>query len=380
MPLTCLVASLRAVSAGRMLRCSRPYLLRVATTMGIGLLVLGCEPAQPTQPVAPEPTEPAKPPVDSTSTAPVASVGKAFIWSADRGVREIPVPAGVRSLLPVAINDNGLVAGVVVAADGGYREGFVWSEGGGLRRTGTVSGRSSQTTITGLNAAGTVVGYLMPVAGDFLPSTGADLRALVWTVDRGPTAPAGEPFWPLGINDAGSIVGSDRVGPVRWQRDTGFQRMLRTNAECTAPTAINNNGDVLGWTGNDVNGFGCFPMAWVIWRTTAQGETLEVFSCRDKRLCEQDPVAFNDRGQIALNVGDTAVRMSVTGIIDRLPGGRAAGMNNNGDVVGSTSPWPGSPVLWTGAGERILLPLPQGTTQGRAAAINNRGEIVGWAQ
>lgn len=39
MPLTCLVASLRAVSADRMLRCSRSYLLKVATTMGIGLLV-----------------------------------------------------------------------------------------------------------------------------------------------------------------------------------------------------------------------------------------------------------------------------------------------------------------------------------------------------
>lgn len=111
---------------------------------------------------------------------------------------------------------------------------------------------------------------------------------LVWMVDRGSIAPAGEQFAADGINDAGSIVGSDQTGPVRWHKDTGFQRMLRTSAACTAPTAINDNGDVLSWTGNEVNGFGCTPIAWVIWRNTAQGETLEVLSCPDKRLCEED--------------------------------------------------------------------------------------------
>lgn len=179
------------------------------------------------------PQQPGQLPAD-TARGPVTQSSPVFIWSPDRGTREIPAPAGY-SLSARDINDLGEVAGMIVDSRGRHVESFIWSEAAGLRRFGSLSGFDGGVIVTGINSSGTVVGYQHAF-------TGSRTRAFVASTNFGLQALADEDMWASGIDEAGTIVGTSLTGPFRLKPGSGFERLARTAAECTVTTAINGAG------------------------------------------------------------------------------------------------------------------------------------------
>ncbi len=311
--------------------------------------------------------QPAPAPTVPPDTArPATQWSSAFIWSADRGVRQIPAPSGY-DLIATDINDRGEVTGMVVAGQR-YIESFIWSEAEGLRRFGSLNGfEEGGVIVTGINSSGTVVGYQHAF-------TGSRIRAFLASAGAGLSPLSDQDMWAGGINDAGTIVGSSREGPFLFKPDKGFQSLPVTAAECTVATAINDANEVIGWSGNELYGMGCVPQAWIVWR--GMEAPVEIATCPSG--CSLDLIAFNDHGVAAGHDGAGAVRMATRGVvsIQRMPGMGASDINDLGDVAG-TARDSGQPVIWTSAGELFYLPLPAGKSKGTARAINNRGEVVG---
>ncbi len=195
-----------------------------------------------------------------------------------------------------------------------------------------------------------------------------------------PQALGSDNMFVTGINNAGTIVGSSwgwsGAGPFRFQPGSGFYMLAPTDAECTVPTAINDAGEILGWSGNELYGMGCVPQAWIVWR--ADAAPVEIATCPSG--CALDLVALNDDGLAAGNEPAGAVRMRTreAAVPERLPGVGASDINNRGDVAGTLRA-SGLPIVWTAEGATVSIPLPRGRTGGSAKAINNRGEVVGTA-
>ncbi len=102
------------------------------------------------------PQQPGQLPPD-TARGPVTQSSPVFIWSPDRGAREIPAPVGFR--LSVAdINDSGEVTGLIIDERGKWVEGFIWSEAAGLRRLGLLNEPADAVVVAGINSSGTVIG------------------------------------------------------------------------------------------------------------------------------------------------------------------------------------------------------------------------------
>ena len=330
---------------------------------------LGCNSGEPTRPTPidePVPSSPSQP-VDTPAAPPVfPSSARAFFWSSAKGLHEIPVPAGAVSLRPTAISDAGEVTGMIVVQGQQRAEAFVWSESRGLRRTGLLSDVDGGAVVTGINASGTIVGYV--------PSySGPDLRAFAWNDASGLTPPSGDRFAAHGINDAGSIVGNEIGGPVRWTSRSGYQPLPLGSAECTVATAVNDNGEVLGWLGDDVNGFGCHPQSWVVWRGDAN--PVEVLRCRVTTFCNLELLTINDAGQVVGRLDGYAIRLNTrTGGQMETVAAFAYDLNDSGDAAVE---YQSSPYVWARDGTFRPIPLLPETTRGTATAINNRGEVAG---
>jgi uncharacterized membrane protein len=278
-------------------------------------------------------------------------------------LREIPVPEGARALSPVAINDAGEVAGVVIGLNGQPEDAFVWSETKGLRRSGPHANYA--LVVTGINSSGTVTGYTYT-------KNGADLSALAWNPDQGFVPPDGAIGVQLvGINDFGSMVGSGPGGPVIWDRSGGFISLPRASADCTAPAAINNDGDILIWFGNDVNGFGCYPQQYQIWRS--RGDTVDI---PPSLCCSLDLRRMNARGDVIGTNNGYAVRLlrDNKGHWEMLGAPSAMDINDRGDAAVSSY---GFAYVWIASGELRKIPLLKGATRAFAIGINNHGDVVG---
>lgn len=339
--------------------------------VAIFVAAAGCSiDAPPTDPLVvgvtppPPPPQPAPSPPDTTR-APSVNEG-AMVWLANGDIRVVSDSTGAE-FRPTDISDAGEVAGMVAGDGGKSREVFVWSESAGVKRIGTVGGDDGALIVTGINSAGTVVGYRYPFMGSdltaFIGSTTSTLRPL-----------SAESMAANDINEAGTIAANTRKGPFRLSLEE-LQPLTQTHSECTVATAINDNGDVLGWNGDELYGMGCVPQSWIVWRGTAPPEVIT--SCL--LGCDLDLMSMNDAGVAAGHDNDGLVRIRTTGAmtIERLAGAFASDINDPGDIVGGTK-WPDvRPLVWKADGRVIYLPLPPGKTQGRATAINNRGDIVG---
>jgi len=305
-----------------------------------------------------------------------ALVALPFLWSAERGSRLIPVPPDARTLYPADLNDSGEVAGTIVDSEGHHTEPFIWSEARGLTRFGPIPGFQGSVIVKGISAGGIVTGYISS-------NTSNGSRAFVASRAEGIRVLPGD-SWAASINDAGVVSGSGATGPLLWSALAGFEPLPPTDSECTVPTDINNRGQVLGWSGNELFGMGCVPQTWLLWNGLS--DPIPLVQCPEG--CSLEMRAFNDLGIIAAQLVDTAVRMRITSgttvtAMERLNAATALDINEAGDIVGGAKSnavsayWTNKPYLWSVKGDVTHIPVPTLHKNGVAAAINNRGEIVG---
>jgi len=144
----------------------------------------------------------------------------------------------------VAINNAGQVAGRSPASGGGTHA-VVWSAGGVIQDLGTLGGTSSQSI--DINDAGQVIGSSQTTgnAGThfFLWSSGTGMVDLSTTVSSAITSV-------VEINAAGQIIGTYTTGGAShaflFTPSTGLRDLGTLGGTTSAPTGLNDNGDVVG--------------------------------------------------------------------------------------------------------------------------------------
>jgi probable HAF family extracellular repeat protein len=240
-------------------------------------------------------------------------VKRAFTWTAAAGMTDLGVVvestnAGDPSMSEArAINDKGVVVGVSTAMADGRKRAFVRIPAEGMRDLGALT-PDGVSDATDINAAGQVVGSSMDPGPGYWVTTG-----FIWTRAGGMLKLAELP--------AGAINPPTRYYP----------------ADCYYPSAINDDGDVLG-TVTDC-GYGGFSYA-IMW---PQGGT--------------PVVLYGGGGSGAVGVGINNVRQVV------------------GSVAASTAT--GSAFLWTEATGAVLLPKPAWARECTGEGIDAAGNTVG---
>ena len=189
----------------------------------------------------------------------------------------------------------------------------------------------------GINESGQVAGFAAAASGSFTPD------AVRWEADGTPVVlPKGSPDGQasaMDVSDAGVVVGVDNeIEPgggfiqhaMRWNPDGSFAQLPEV------PDAISHSAEAIA---------GDLIVGWV------QLGNLETRAVR-----------WDEQGiHLLPSVGPFTAALDV---------------NEAGTAVGYTGPGL-IPALWTPAGELRLLEMPRGDNFGFAAGINNLGEVIG---
>lgn len=191
----------------------------------------------------------------------------------------------------------------------------------------------------GINESGQVAGFAVAEFGPQSPD------AIRWEADGTPVvlpkATEDGQAWANGVNDGGVVVGVDNevelgggfiMHAMRWNPDGSFSELpLATGAVHQSAEAITTDEVVVGW--GELANTESRPIRW-----DAQGAHI-----LPSQGCCSAAVDVNDAG--------TAVGYSGAGHI--------------------------SPARWSPSGELSFLPLPPGDNFGFAVGINNLGQVVG---
>jgi probable HAF family extracellular repeat protein len=238
----------------------------------------------------------------------------------------------------------------------------------------------------GVNESGHVVGI------STLPTD--QLKAFYWSQSAGmiDIIPPGESgTWPTGwgsgINDAAQVVGYIRTNPDQpirafvWSASLGFQQLGTLGGPDSKANAVNNVGQVVGYTGVPSGAAHAF-----IWSAATGMQDIHTLGG------DSEANATNERGEV---VGYTVINgyghafrwKDDTGMVNlgTLGGvsSEAHDINEDGHVVGeSASADNGGNTytrgfLYDETGMHDLGHL--GSNRSRALAINDYGEIVGWS-
>jgi hypothetical protein len=248
------------------------------------------------------------------------------------------VPGGYGQTTATGVNDSGEIVGYFQSA--GATHGFVRSSDGVTFTTIDVPG-ATQTYAWGINNIGELTGFFVDASGyqhGFLD----DLGTSSFTIINNPYAFSGF-TWTRGINDQGEIAGniiapSGQHAFVRSSDGANY-----TSVDCgtganyaTVATGINSEGQAVGY-------------------------------------CNQ----FNNTPMHGF-VGTNPVLFDVPGATDTF----ALGINDNGQTVGYSYNSPGyvggQGFLRNADGTFTTLDVPGATGDTRATAINNNGDITGY--
>ena len=257
----------------------------------------------------------------------------------------LPMLEGFDSCSARAVNSRGQVIGYCDRPNAGGRHAFVW-ENGVTTDLGTLGGVSSFPYA--INDQGQIVGSSFTESWDvvaFLWEKGSGMKAIA----QGDNPASGSQFaYAMAINEGGQVAGTrymllgdEQIGyqegmqPFLWDSTNGARDIGGPELLGTQPRAINNQGQVLlgPWESSYYNS------AW-LWQDGA--------STRLKPLSGQP--------------------------YDNVYG---SGLNEVGQVAGTSGSAPGSrATLWT-AGQPSEIPMPTGGFQSWGLGINARGDIFG---
>ena len=244
----------------------------------------------------------------------------------------------------------------------------------------------------GINSTGDAVGYVLMKDNSAKP--------VRWSA--GGTALAQLPGFSFpfvsayaqAINDRDDVIGYSDTHPVRWLAgataavNLGMLGLGPTGNATKFAGAINSGGDGVGWVSDYVSGTGRDRA--VLWRASGTSAVaLPMLSGGALTNRETYANAINDDGLIAGTarmysgfnlVESRAVRWSPVGAsITDLGVGIANGINNAGDIVGSSS---NHATLWPGDGTPAinlndLIAPDSGWSLTSATDISNTGVIIG---
>jgi probable HAF family extracellular repeat protein len=303
---------------------------------------------------------------------------------AERGASPLPKIDGV---LVRDINDHGQVVGELKKDYDGATRGFVWTQGSlkvlgrgefaGARRInerGQILGASGDNEHAvlwengkarvlpfgeDLNEAGQVLGGKLVKN----PAGGYSSNFALWTngnVQRIPFALGTS----AAMNDLGQVVGQTTVG-----RAAEWQDGKLTDLGPGAPVAINDHGEIVGSSGEDV----------IVWRNGTRsdigpGEGLAALNERGQvigthRVGTYELYAFLWSNGTMTDLGSLGGKWSIP-----------TGISSRGQVVGYSADKRGVPhgFVWQN-GTMTRLPSPRGYrgARTRALGINNHNEIIG---
>lgn len=284
--------------------------------------------------------------------------------------RDLGAMKGAQSTGAVAINNRGQVigTGIFTSSFPQVTRPFLWQRGK-LLDLGTFAGRS--TRAVDLNDAGQVL-----VQTDTLDQS-APVKAFVWQRGRKTDIGSlGRFTEAIELNERGQVLASsitpaNTTHAVMWHRgkltDLGVPRGWRS----VYPTDLNERGDVVGF-GHAADG----TYQYVMWRQGRPGAV-------PLGVPGSIPASINDRGQIALTVGNTAAVWWRGTVRAQAPAGTfATDINNHGVVVGGTqavvNQTPFQAMVWN-RGRVTVLPRPAGYDRTSALTIDDRGLMFGFA-
>ncbi len=230
---------------------------------------------------------------------------------------------------PTRLNDRGDLAGSFFDAQN-HQHAMVWNAATGIRDLGSFAGFGAE--VTAINELGQAVGVYKTA---FSEPRGFFADPVAGVTDLGLFAPTPSRN---AINDAAQVIGQDAIGAALWQPGVGITRIEGLAAAGTNPMAINEQGEVAGFTrlppGNN--------------RVFAWSEDTGPLDTGMIGI----PFDINDHGQIvgATTLGPAFVWDRATGAtsLPSLPGipfprSSAASANNLGQIAGCTQV-PGSLV------------------------------------
>jgi probable HAF family extracellular repeat protein len=163
----------------------------------------------------------------------------------------VPLLSGAGNATAVAVNATGVVAGFT---GGGKTHGFLQSGALAAVDIGDLKSGSGFSWATGINAANVVVGYAIDATGH--------QQAVRFDGGLHVLSPLGTLHSQAnGINDSGVVVGWSQdtsVSPAktlatRWANDTTPQSLGTLGGTMSAALAVDNNGDVAGWSTTAAN-------------------------------------------------------------------------------------------------------------------------------
>jgi len=266
---------------------------------------------------------------------------------------------------PMAVNNNGEVVGNSVTSAHQGRA-FLWTRAAGTQDLGTISGMSSGRAI---NSKGQIAGVFGQPGKEQLFS---------WTRESG-MQDLHIAAIPTAINDLGQIVGYDTNAQPHaflWSRSTGLQDLGTLGGCCSQATAINNSGQVVGWS-FPPNGSPAHPFVW-----TAEGGMHDLGF-------PGEAYAINNAGQAVgfYSAGTQSHAFLWSEVLGREDLGSLDGttsvafdINDNGCVIGISGAHSRS-FLWTKDGgmqdvDAILAGKVLALRTAGNMSINNAGQIT----
>jgi probable HAF family extracellular repeat protein len=313
----------------------------------------------------------------------------AFLWTAQTGVRIVPLTAGHTAVAVSRVSASGEVVGT--SFDGYYRtfswapwHGLVWPYNGFVNANGVAVG--STYPLESMNVTSNYSQFYMPSA---LDPRGPTAIAYNWAGVGLPIQTIWNPVGPnsfeiglypqfaMSINDSGQVVGygqsqARQERPFLWTEAGGTVDMgLPAGATAARALHINAGGQVFGRA--TVNGsYQAF-----IW-TAAGGYTLLGTGGAFRGQSAAGLAVFSGYQRSAGDLAAATLYKPGEGLIDLNAGLDPRGVNSQGIVVGVTlSGSSQQPAAWANGGIAVLN--PPGSNGGEVLAINEENLAGGWA-